>query len=202
VTRFQKAFIIATMSLLYACGGGGGGGSSENYAGDVFLDLESDHIDSGDLNKISIEVTDINPEGSVLKIRMSRSLRYVKSSAVMFPDREEEMRVSPSEEASTDYERYLVFFLSPEDALGGDYISLNFTVKAVSGDEDGYIEVDLDNNDPSVSDSQEFKVSAPKFTAKQHRSIFIELDSSEPTPTPTPGGTVTATATPNSAGSS
>lgn len=194
MTRYHKVLIIFAMCLLYACGGSGGGGSSDNYAGDVFLDLERDHIDSGDLNKVSVEVANINPEGSVLKIRMSRSLRYVKSSAIMFPDRKEERRVSPSEEAGTEYERYLVFFLDTEDALGGDYVSLELTLKAMSGDEEGFIEVDLDNNDPSVPDSREFKATDAKFTAKQRRSIFIELDSSAPTPTPTPAVTGTAEA--------
>jgi hypothetical protein len=119
----------------------------------------------------------------------------------MFPDREEEMRVSPTEDVATDYERYVVFFLEPEQAIGGDYVSIRFTLKAIAGDEDGFIEVDLDNNDPNVADSREFKPSAARFTAKQRRSVYVEPESSAPTPTPgaETTGTPTGTGTPTPA---
>jgi hypothetical protein len=85
----------------------------------------------------------------------------------------------------------VVFFLYPNEAINGDFISLSFKVKGLSGDKRGFIEVDLDNNDPNVSDSSEFNPSAPRFTAKERRSIYVETDTSEPTPTPTPSGTET-----------
>lgn len=181
---------IAIATLLTACGGGGGGESSDsNYAGNIAIDLERDHIDSGDINRISLEVVDINPNGSLLKIRLSKSLLYVKGSAVLFPQRNEQRPTAPDDRVATDDERFLVFFLYPHDALGADFISLSFNVKGITGDKDGFIEVDLDNNDPSIPDIQEFDPNAPRFTAKERRSIYIDSDTSEPTPTPTPSGT-------------
>jgi hypothetical protein len=196
--------VVLAACLLYACGGiggGGGGGSEDNYAGDVWFDLERDDLDSGDLMNVSVEVAGLNPKGSILKFRTSRSLRFVKSSAIMFPDREEQMRVSPDDDVATEYERYIVFFLNPDQAIGGDYVSIKFTLKAVSGDEDAFIEVDLDNNDQNVADSREFKPSDARFTAKQRRSVYIEPDSSAPTPTPGANvtGTPTGTGTPTPA---
>jgi hypothetical protein len=184
---------IALATLITACGGGGGGGggSDTNYAGTIALDLERDHIDSGDLNRVSLEVVDINPNGSLLKIRLSKSLLYVKGSAVLFPNRDEERQTSPDDRVATDNERFLVFFLHPSDALGGDFISLSFNVKGITGDKRGFIEVDLDNNDPSIPDSQEFDPKSPRFTPKERRSIYVDSDTSEPTPTPTPSGTQT-----------
>ena len=204
-SALRSAVVGSSLVLVASCGGiggGGGGGSTVNYEGDFYLDLERDHIDSGDLNRISVEVANLNPEGSILKLRISRSLRYVTNSGVLFPDRDEERAVAPDELASTDSERYIVFFLDPRDAIGGDYISLKFTLRAVAGDEDGYIEVDLDNNDPSIPDSREFSGDNARFTAKERRSIFIEPDSSEPVSTPTPAtsgtpGSGSGTATPN-----
>jgi hypothetical protein len=197
VSHMKRVLVITAAVLLYACGGigggGGGGGSGDNYTGDVWLDLESDHIDSGELMNVSVEVSGLNAKGSVLKFRTSRSLRFVKSSAIMFPARDEEVRISPDELVATEYERYIVFFLDPDQAIDGDYVSLTFTLKAVSGDEDGFIEVDLDNNDPNVADSREFQSSAARFTAKQRRSVYIEPDSSAPTPTP--GADTTGTPT-------
>jgi hypothetical protein len=188
--KILRALILAT--IITACGGGGGGGSSDsNYAGNIVIDLERDHIDSGDINRVSLEVVDINPNGSLLKIRLSKSLLYVKGSAVLFPQREEERPTSPDDRVATDDERFLVFFLYPSDAIGGDFVSLSFNVKGITGDKSGFIEVDLDNNDPSIADSQEFDPSAPRFTAKERRSIYIDSDTTEPTPTPTPSGTQT-----------
>jgi hypothetical protein len=187
--KILRAIILAT--IVTACGGGGGGSTDSNYTGNIVIDLERDHIDSGDINRVSLEVVDINPKGSLLKIRLSKSLLYVKGSAVLFPHREEERPTAPSDRVATEEERFLVFFLYPSDAIAGDFISLSFNVKGIAGDKRGFIEVDLDNNDPSIPDSQEFDPSAPRFTAKERRSIYIDADTSEPTPTPTPSGTQT-----------
>ena len=196
--RTLRAILIA--SLITACGGiggggggGGGGESDSNYAGNIVVDLERDHIDSGDINRVSLEVVDINPNGSLLKIRLSKSLLYVKGSATLFPNREEERPTTPDERAETENERFLVFFLYPGDAIGGDFVSLTFNVKGLAGDKSGFIEVDLDNNDPSIPDSQEFDPDSPRFSAKERRSIYVDGEPSEPTPTPTPAGTGTAT---------
>jgi hypothetical protein len=191
----MKNYLALALTLLAtACGGGGGGGgggNDSNYAGNIVIDLERDHIDSGDLTRVALEVVDINPKGAIMKIRLSKSLRFVANSAVMFPDRKEERPTAPDKRADTDNERFLVFFIDPRDALGGDFMSLAFNLKGTSGDKHGFIEVDLDNNDPNIPDSKEFDAAAPRFTAKERRSVHIEGDSIEPTPTATPVGTVT-----------
>jgi hypothetical protein len=111
---------------------------------------------------------------------------------VFFPDREERRVVTPDVVDSTEYERYIVFFLDPREAIDEDYVSLQFTLRAVAGDEDGFIEVDLDNNDRTIQDGREFSADNAKFTAKDRRSIYIEPDSSMPTATPTVGASGTA----------
>ncbi len=207
MSLFKRTCLALSIGLLYACGGigggGGGGGSDDNEAGDVWLDLERDEIDSGDLTNVSVDVANINPKGAILKFRFSRSLKYVKNSGIMFPDREEERRVSPSDEVGTEYERYVVFFLYPDQAIGGDFVSLKFTLKAVTGDEEGFIEVDLDNNDPNVADGREFQADMARFTAKHQRSIYIHPESSAPTPTPgadTTGTPASGTPSPSATG--
>jgi hypothetical protein len=144
------------------------------------------------LNRISVEVANLNPAGAVLKFRVSRSLRFVANSAVFFPGRDEQRVVTPDVVDSTEYERYIVFFLDPREAIGEDYVSLQFTLRAVAGDEDGFIEIDLDNNDRTIQDGREFSADNAKFTAKDRRSIYIEPDSSMPTATPTVAASGTA----------
>ena len=178
-------YALAIVMYLTSCGSGGGGGSDSNYAGNIVVDLERDHIDSGDMNRISLEIVDINPQGSILKIRLSKSLQYAKGSAVLFPNRREERTITPDDRFATENERFLVFFLYPRDAISGDFMSISFNVKGITGDKNGFVEVDLDNNDPKIPDSREFDPAAPQFTAKERRSIYIEPDSTQPTPTPT-----------------
>jgi hypothetical protein len=197
IRRWSGMVIVSSLvALLASCGGigggGGGGGGSENFEGDFYLDLERDHIDSGDLNKISVEVANLNPEGAILKLRVSRSLRYVPKSAVFFPNRDEQREVEPNELVPTDNERFIVFFLNPKDAIGGEYVSIELTLRAVAGDKEGFIELDLDNNDPAILDSREFSGDTPKFTAKERRSIYIEPDSTMATATPTAAASGTA----------
>ena len=189
----KRLAIIILVTMLISCGGGGGGGGSDtNFTGDLSLDVERDSLDSGDLTQVKIDVRDLNENGAILKIRSSTSLRYVRNTAVLFPDRDEELRVSPSTDQATENERYVVFFLSPEDAIGRDYIQLEFTMKATRGDDDAFIELDLDNNDANIPDSKEFSITSPRFSAVVERGLYIARDASEPTPTPEPSGTATA----------
>lgn len=198
----KKLLLVALISTISSCGGigggGGGGGSSANYAGNVYLELERDYLDSGDLSRVKIEINDLNPDGAILKIRTSRSLRYNPNSGLLFPDRDEQRRVSPSEESTSDTDRFVVFFLYPRNAIDEHFISLQFDIKAATGDEEAFLEVDLDNNDPNIPDSLEFRSNDPRFSALERREIYIEPEDGEPEATPTPAATGSPTATPAS----
>ena len=167
-------------------GGGGDGGGTANYAGSLSLSVERDRIDSGDKNRVRIEINDLNPDGAILKFHYPNSLRYAGNSAILFPDREEQSDISPYDEVSIDGERYLVFFLYSSSALNDAFISLEFDLKATKSNSEAYVEVDLDNNDLNILDSLEFKASSPRFTALERWDIVIEAESTDPTPTPGP----------------
>ena len=167
-------------------GGGGDGGGTANYPGSLSLSVERDRIDSGDMNRVQIEINDLNPDGAILKFHYPNSLRYVENSAILFPDREEQSDISPYDEVSIDGERYLVFFLYSSSALNDAFISLEFDLKATKSNSEAYVEVDLDNNDLNILDSLEFKASSPRFTALERWDIVIEAESTDPTPTPGP----------------
>ena len=167
-------------------GGGGDGGGTANYPGSLSLSVERDRIDSGDMNRVQIEINDLNPDGAILKFHYPNSLRYVENSAILFPDREEQSDISPYDEVSIDGERYLVFFLYSSSALNDAFISLEFDLKATKSNSEAYVEVDLDNNDLNILDSLEFKASSPRFSALERWDIVIEGESTDPTPTPGP----------------
>ncbi len=132
------------------------------------------------------QINDLNPSGAILKFHYPAALRYVANSARLFPDRNEETRITPFIEATDDGQRYLVFFLYPSAAIDDTYISLEFDLKAVRSNPDAYIEVDLDNNDLQIPDSREFSASDPRFSALEKWDVVVEGQSTDPTPTPAP----------------
>lgn len=124
--RISKMLRIATLvaatsalsAAIASCGGiggggGGDGGGTANYPGSLTLSVERDRIDSGDMDRVQIEINDLNPDGAILKFHYPNSLRYVGNSAILFPNREEQSDISPYDEVSIDGERYLVFSSTP-----------------------------------------------------------------------------------------
>jgi hypothetical protein len=105
---------------------------------------------------------------------------------------------TPFDAASIGADKYLVFRVSrpPEDQA--NRVSIGFTLRAVAGDPSAYVEVELDNNDPSLPDNLEFNDSYPQFSSDDRWNISI---AGTPAATPTPGATGSetpaATATPS-----
>ena len=177
-------------------GGGGGGGSSPNYAGSLSFNVERSVIDPGDKNRVTVEISDLNPSGAILKFRYPTALRYVANSASLFPGSDSEVGIAPFDETTLDGSRYLIFFLYPSSAIGDTYISLEFDLKAVKSNPEAFVEVDLDNNDNTVPDSLEFRPSDPRFSAVERWDVVIEGQSTDGTPTPITTGTPSTTPTP------
>ena len=180
-------------------GGGGGGGSAEsNYPGYVEFHVERDSLDSGDLTDITATVADINHDGVFLKFHYPSSLAYRSDTAIMHSGDADSWTVTaPFDSATNGTDKYLVFRVSrpPEDQT--NRVSIGFTLRAVSGDPSAYVEVELDNNDPSIPDNLEFSDSYPQFSSDDRWNISI-AGPAAPTPTPAATGAATpaTTATP------
>lgn len=63
-------------------------------------------------------------------------------------------------------------------------------MRATGGDPSSYIEVDLDNNDPTIPDDWEFNSKDPQFYSDDRWNISI---AGTPVATPTPAATGSAT---------
>lgn len=173
-------------------GGGGGGGSDTNDPGEIALTLDRSHIDSGDIARVRVDVFDINENGVVLKLKFTKALSFMRGSAFFYKDEDKERAVTPNFDTSDADSRYLVFIFSRRSAYGKSHISLDLDLKAIAGDPEGYIEVDLDNNDPIVPDSQEFSASNPRFSAQERSGMRIDGSTGAGSATPTPAATAAA----------
>ncbi len=191
---------VAIALTIASCGGGGGGGgeSDTNYPGYTEFQVERDSLDSGDLTNVILMVHEVNNDGVFVKFHYPSSLRYQVGSAMMYSgDDESWTSTAPFDSASIESDKYLVFRISrpPQDQT--NRVAIAFTVRAVSGDPSAFIEVELDNNDPTIADEQEFNSADPQFSSDDRWNISIG-GAPAPTPTPVETGSATpaATATP------
>lgn len=194
--RLVVTSLVCSLAMCVACGGigggGGGGGSDTNDPGELALTVDRSHIDSGDIVRIRLDVFDINENGVVLKLKFTKALSFMRGSAFFYKDEDKERAVTPNFDTSDADARYLVFIFSRRSAYGRSHISLDLDLKAIAGDPEGYIEVDLDNNDPIVPDSQEFSANNPRFSAQERSDMRIDGSPGAGSATPTPAATAAA----------
>lgn len=194
-TTCIAAITVASCGVGGGGGGGGGGDESENYPGYTSFQLERESLDTGDITESSVTVHDINPGGVILKFFYPTSLRFLPNSAFMYTGNSTSPEAVTPIGATTEEGRYLVFFLSPVPEGQPNQRTIQINLKAVAGDLEAFLEIDLDNNDPTIPDAYEFNAGKPNFTAIDRFNIDI---GGKPAGTPTPLGTGTpaGTATP------
>lgn len=173
------AFAVAACTALTSCGGGGGSSDSFVGAADVSISTTPTTIDSGDRTEVSISLWNVHENGIMLKIRFPEGLKYVSSSAFLLTDNDD-VDLSPTiNDAASDGDKYLVFFLSQSlfKQSGQDYNGEGGTValqlEGISAVTNGLIEVDPDVDDPQQSNDVEFDIENPEFNAQAETSITV-----------------------------
>lgn len=159
-------------------------------------------MDTGDMIRVRIALEDLNRDGVILKVRYARSLKYQRNSAFINTDpnngdHSQTQRFPGAEEQTGTTDRYLVFFFDRNLYRRNKELVAEFDLKAMTPDENAYVEVDLDKNDPNVPDKGEFSLNRPLFSAIDTIPITIS-GTANPTPasgTPAATGTGAATAT-------
>jgi hypothetical protein len=203
LTALKYLLICSAMALTVAScgvGGGGGGGGSDsandgNYPGYTDFQVERDSLDSGDLTDVTLTVYDINQDGIYVKFHYPPSLRFIPGSAITYSgDAQSWSATAPFDSATTSNGKYLVFRVSPPPEDQTNRVGIGFTMRATGGDPSSYIEVDLDNNDPTIPDGLEFNSKDPQFYSDDRWNISI---AGTPIATPTPAATGSATPAPN-----
>jgi hypothetical protein len=196
----EYLLICSAMALTVAScgvgGGGGGGGDGQdgnggNYPGYTDFQVERDALDSGDLTDVTLTVYDINQDGIFVKFHYPPSLRYMNGSSMTYTgDSESWVGTEPFAATTTSTGKYLVYRVSRPPENETNRVAIGFTMRATGGDPSAYIEVDLDNNDPTIPDNIEFNSRDPQFYSDDRWNIQI---AGTPLATPTPAATGSAT---------
>jgi len=174
---FSHNSIFAVVCLLIlslgACGGSSGGGDDFAGAGRVSVSASPKEIDIGDRQKVTVDISDTNDDGVILKMRYPSGLSYVQDSSFLEVD-ERELDIGPQVNADDGNEVYLVYFF-PKSLFdeNGDGV-LTFLLEGNDEVTRGKIEVDIDVDDPLIDDSNEFDTSNPEFQSEDEVDIKVE----------------------------
>lgn len=166
---------------------GGGGGSSDNNsssgAAEASVRTSPNNIDVQDRTEVRISLKKVNRNGIVVKIKYPRKLEYVAATSFLKVDGEDK-DVNPDVSASVDSKSYLAFFFprsffgdvsdNEDDEEVSSPGELRFELVGRERLTQGAIEIDVDVDDPTISNPGEFDPSSPAFQTESEASIEVE----------------------------
>lgn len=172
-TRSLLLFLILALQLT-ACGVGGGGGNGDSApsAAEVDVDADPSNIDTGDRMSVAVYLYEISDGGVMLKIKTPVGLDYVTDSGILEVDGQN-IDVSPTTNKSDAAANYIVYFLPRRFFGDSNQGILHIRYSASAAIAKGSIDVDPDFNDPDVTDSKEFSIDAPNFSAEASKEIVV-----------------------------
>lgn len=168
----RLVFIIAMVLLLFSSCGGGGLHPDTGPAVPK-IRLSKEHIDSGDVTEVKIDIGDISSEEFVVKIRYPLGLSYVFDTSFLEINRKT-YDTGPDYNLADSSYNYLVYFLNGNDIRYSDSLALNFELRGVSEVASGFVEVDIDLDDLEVRNTVEFTVADPRFTPVSDAKIRVD----------------------------
>ena len=173
----MRILFLLTLILLASCGDDNDNDNSFVGAADIQLDVTPNEIDTGDRTQVSVEITNINSSGIILKILYPEALSFVSNSGSLEIDGDE-TDLTPSVLAPGDAGQFAVFFIpardiSAEDILEDPETRLTFVLEANETLENGVIAVDADVDDPLIDNSVEFNIDQPQFVTEDREEISV-----------------------------
>lgn len=174
LARIIKIFALFSLVTYTACGGGGGGGTSDfQGAARVFIEASPVKIDTGDRMQIRIDISDIHPDGILLKIKFPVGLRYVLSSS-NFSTNNETFDATPIFNVrGKEDSRFLVYSVNRSSFGERERGKLNFELQGIAETPNGEIQVDPDVNNPLIANSDEFKANNPDFSPEDGLGVAV-----------------------------
>lgn len=177
-TVLSAIWLISIFTLLVftitSCGGGGGGSSNDfQGAARVFISASPIRIDTGDRMQVSIDISEIHPDGILLKIKFPTGLRYVPASSFFKIDNFTGDASPLANEIGDGNNRFLVYSVKPSSFGEREQGKLHFEIQGIAEVESGQIQVDPDVDNPLISNSEEFNVDSPDFSPEDGLGIAV-----------------------------
>lgn len=177
----MRWFICILLPLI-----GCGGDSSSSFGGGgaalVAITTDPSKIDIQDRTSVKITLKEVNRSGIVVKIRFSNKLEYAPGTTFLRVSGEDRS-LEPDFNIRDGNRRYLVYFLrrsffgeipDEEDLITkSEEGELRLELTGRERVQNSLVEVDVDVDDPLISNDQEFSLENPGFQAEAEASISV-----------------------------
>jgi hypothetical protein len=168
------SLIALFVSAVTSCGGGGGGSSNDfQGAARVFISASPIRIDTGDRMQVSIDISEIHPDGILLKIKFPLGLRYVQASSFFKIDAFTGDATPLANVIGAEDNRFLVYSVKPSSFGEKERGKLHFELQGIGEVESGQIQVDPDVDNPLIPNSEEFNANSPDFSPEDGLGIAV-----------------------------
>lgn len=173
--KYLPFLFLALFSFgVFGCGGSGGGGDSFSGAGNVLVSIQPNTIDVGDRTRVTVRISQVNPDGILLKVKFPDGLSYVGDTAFLIIG-SDEIDIGPDLNVSGDGDdQFLVFFFEQDDFSENFEGVVQFELVGVDKVVAGEVEVDIDVDVPTVDNPGEFDPFNPAFQAEDSDMVVVE----------------------------
>lgn len=162
----KRSFFLLVFLVFVACSSSGSGGVSGPAEADI--DVTPFRIDTGDKTTVTVLLRNLESEPVIVKVSVPVELFYVTDSAFIVEDG---VLIDTGPIENSD--GFLGFFFYPSDYSRDGTLELIFEIEAASDLALGSVGVDVDFNDPDISDRTEFDTTAPQFTAQATDDVGV-----------------------------
>jgi len=167
----------------------------------VDVSVEPSHIDSGDRTTVRINFGNLQDPAVAIKVRFPEQLSYVDRSGY-FVIGGEVFRDVPDDGGTASPYSFVVFYFRTAELSLDPTGELVFELEGFSDIRDGKVGVDIDIDNPDISNLEEFSISDPRFDALAEDDIQVGIFSSSSSSTSTSTSSSTSSTGSSSSSSS
>lgn len=167
--------MLFLLLALCSCGGGGGGEPDplSTKPADVSLTISSGNVLVGDRLAVRGDLSDIHPNGIVVKWRVPRSMVRVSNTEVLTLPGDQRVEISPMLDDEKGDFRYIVYVFPSSTFDKNRRARIDLQLRATKPVDDALVELDVDIFDTSKPSSKQFDLNRPLFGAMIVKGLDI-----------------------------
>lgn len=177
--QYIKTFLLTILiSFVLGCGGSGGSSDSKNTPiidpGDVAVSVTPTSVTPGDRILVRIYLSNVNPDGIILKIRTPASIKYYNDSGALLINNSK-VDINPTFyqiDKASKY-NYLVYFFPIESFDSHNQGEIQVQYLATAALNVAQIAADVKFQDPNIDPTKQFDIDNPLFSAKAYQNISV-----------------------------
>lgn len=166
---------LLLLLALSACGSGGGGAPDplSTKPADVSLSISSGSILVGDRVRVKSDLSDIHPNGIVLKWRIPKSMVRVTNTEFLTLPKNQTIELAPFLDTEKGNYRYIIYIFPKLTFDNERSAKIEFQLRGTKPVDDALIELDVDIYDTTKAENKQFDIKNPMFGALVIKGLDI-----------------------------